>query len=397
MNDISAHSIFELVIAGDLAPIRAFAPVIQRDPLAVYGDLLPDLRSADCRIVNLESPLDGEQFIVKSGAAFTGSPEHLAALTSVPFEVVTLANNHTFDTGQSGFHKTTTLLEKAGIAYVGAGKNRAEAEKALCIERNNVKIAIFNLSEGEDMLAATDSGFGVAGWDIASLVSRIRAAKESQLYHAVIAIVHCGLEYYPFPSYYVYEAFRAIADAGADLIVGHHPHVPQGRTLFGKTPAFFSLGNFVFYQDTPLIFRKTGYFLKLKFDPSGLLSTRTVPYRIEANALRHLNDKETQDFEKLFAELSAALATPVAAQAAWEACLAWYGEEGYHRELEKICSTWENHPEKAAAMLRNRVLCMQHQTHWRDGLSRIVNGSIGHASTELQKLVQAYFTERILP
>ena len=67
----------KLTIAGDLAPIRAFAPVIEQDPESIYGDLLPRLRQADYRIVNLESPLAGTEFIVKSGAAFTGKPEHL--------------------------------------------------------------------------------------------------------------------------------------------------------------------------------------------------------------------------------------------------------------------------------------------------------------------------------
>ena len=111
----------KLAIAGDLAPIRAFAPIAAQKPESLYGDLLPELRKADFRIVNLESPLAGTEFIVKSGAAFTGAPEHLPILTSVPFEAVTLANNHTFDTGLSGFHQTVEMLDTAGIAHAGAG------------------------------------------------------------------------------------------------------------------------------------------------------------------------------------------------------------------------------------------------------------------------------------
>ena len=72
----------KLAIAGDLAPIRAFAPVIEQDPEAVYGDLLPVLRLADYRIANLESPLAGSDFMVKSGAAFAGKPEHLSLKSS---------------------------------------------------------------------------------------------------------------------------------------------------------------------------------------------------------------------------------------------------------------------------------------------------------------------------
>ena len=107
----------KLIFASDLAPIRKFAPLMASDPEAVYGDLLPVLRSADCRIVNLESPLDpGDGFIVKSGAAFTGYPEHISSLKAGGFDLVVMANNHTFDCGEKGFSATRRLLQNNGIA-----------------------------------------------------------------------------------------------------------------------------------------------------------------------------------------------------------------------------------------------------------------------------------------
>ena len=171
-------STMKLTIAGDLAPIRAFAPIIEKDPGSIYGDLLPRLQQADYRIVNLESPLAGTEFIVKSGAAFTGKPEHLPMLSCVPFDAVTLANNHTFDTGMDGYRQTCSLLDNAGIARVGAG-TLPEAEKPLVVEKNGIRIAVFNVSEGEDMMAAAANRPGVAPWDPENVCRKVSDAKAS--------------------------------------------------------------------------------------------------------------------------------------------------------------------------------------------------------------------------
>ena len=384
----------KLTIAGDLAPIRNFAPVIEQDPGSIYGDLLPRLRQADYRIVNLESPLAGTEFIVKSGAAFTGKPEHLGVLTCVPFEAVTLANNHTFDTGMEGYRQTCSLLDRAGIARVGSG-TLAEAQKPLVIEKNGIRIAVFNFSEGEDMRGASDSVPGVAPWDPETVCRNIREAKKSGLYQAVIVIVHCGLEYYPFPPMYVYRTFEKLAEAGADLIAGHHVHVPQGMTRFGSVPAFFSLGNFVFFQDNQLLHRKTGYLLEAEIDENGINQAVPLPDRIGTDGVRMLTAQEKTEFDALFRRISEPLKTSESAKRAWEACLAWYGLKGYCAELGKILDTMRNSPQKGAAMLRNRVQCMQHRMHWTDGLTRIADDTIEKADPELVKLVDAYFNERL--
>ena len=384
-----------LTIAGDLAPIRDFAPIIEQDPLKIYGDLLPELRKADYRIVNLESPLAGTEFIVKSGAAFTGKPEHLPLLTAVPFEAVTLANNHAFDTGLDGFEQTCALLDSAGIARVGAGKNRTAADKELVIEKNGIRAAVVNFSEGEDMRGASADRPGVAPWEVDAACRRTARLKRSGKFLAVIAIVHCGLEYYPFPPAYVYETFGKLAAAGADLVIGHHVHVPQGMTRFGHVPAFFSLGNFVFYQENDLLHRKTGYFVEAEITRRGVVRAEPVPYRIEKNGLRLLRPKEKTAFDQWFRQISEPLRTAAQARKAWEACLAWYGLKGYCAELEKILDTMRTTPEKGAAMLRNRVQCMQHRMHWTDGLTRIADGTISEADPKLIELVDRCFREKL--
>ncbi len=381
-----------LIVAGDWAPIRVFAPVMAEEPAAIYGDLLPILRSADLRIVNVEAPLSGGTAAVKSGAVFHGEAEHLAALTAVPFEVATLANNHTFDSGMEGFLKTRSLLGAAGIRTLGAGGSEQDASAFLPLELNGIRIALFNLSEGEDETAAAGDRAGVHGWQPEKVAETIR--EERGNFDLIIVIAHCGLEYIPFPPPYNVEAFHRFADAGADLVVGHHPHVPQGMCLRNQVPLCFSLGNFAFYQETDLKYRKLGYMLKVGAGRNGLVNLEVIPYAINAGGLALLQGTQRDEFARLFQELSLPLASESGVLDAWHGFLAYYGEQGYFQEVGRILQEWEKAPGKGAAMLRNRLLTLQHYWHWRDGLNRIVDGSIRNAKAEYIAFAQKYFTEK---
>ncbi|MCG8568165.1 MAG: CapA family protein, partial [Desulfobacterales bacterium] len=185
-----------LGIAGDWAPIRAFDPIIEADPQAVYGDLLPQLTALDLSLVNLEAPLaDTGRPVVKSGAVFKGMPHHVAGLTAAGFNAVTLANNHVFDFGRAAFDQTLETLEGAGIEYTGAGDNLSRASAPLILERDGIRLAILNFSEGEDLTAATGKGPGVTGWEPGLMEKRIQELKGRV--HCIIVIAHCGIEYVP--------------------------------------------------------------------------------------------------------------------------------------------------------------------------------------------------------
>ncbi len=384
----------KLIFASDLAPIRNFAPIMANEPAAIYGDLLPVLGSADCRIVNLESPLDpADGFIVKSGAAFTGYPEHLASLQAGGFDVAVMANNHTFDCGEEGFRRTRRLLQDSGIGTVGAGETLAEARKPLSLFLQGVRIGIFAISEGEDRRGAADCSAGVRPWEVGRLAEEIRAARKE--YDVILVSAHCGLEYQPYPSGYVYQAFQLWAEAGADVILGHHPHVPQGMAILGRTPAYFSLGNFVFYQPVPNYWRKVGYMVEMVLDASGLVSHRMIPYRITESGLRLLKGEALADFEARFAELSRPLQNGETALDAWNAVLASNGVSGFAAELEQIAGTMRATPEKGAAMLRNRITCPQHFTQWFDGMTRIMEGTLQDVPESYRRMVREFLTREV--
>jgi poly-gamma-glutamate synthesis protein (capsule biosynthesis protein) len=219
-------AVVRIIVASDWAPIRAFEPLVNRDPAAAYGDLLAVLRRADLRIVNCECALStARRPVWKSGAVFKGRPGQAAALAAVPFEAACLANNHVFDYGRDGFEETLAVLARHGVRTVGAGLTFEEATAPLTLAAGGSRVTIVNFGEGEDLTAST-GGPGVCGWEIDRLAGSIRRAKKRGDF--VIAVGHAGLEYVPFPPPYVVAAFRALSDAGADCVVGHHPHVPQG-------------------------------------------------------------------------------------------------------------------------------------------------------------------------
>jgi hypothetical protein len=364
----------EIVIASDWAPIRAFDAIVARSPEAVYGDVLPILRGGDLRIVNLECALSGDASPVwKSGSVFKGRPEHVNGLTAVPFEVVTLGNNHVFDYGPEAFSRTLKLLSANSIRSVGAGMSAEEARRPLILDLEGVRIGIINFSEGEDLTSAV-SGPGVFGWDVDAVVESVHSIRPGV--DIIFVICHGGVEYIPFPPPYLAEAFRRIAKAGADLIIGHHAHVPQGIQVCNGVPICYSLGNFVFYQETDLFYRKMGYLVKAGVSRTGLAHIQVIPYEIGSRCLRLLTGDESAQFFESLKKVSLPLANEAGITEAWHGFLRCYGLKGFRDEIAMILAKMDQEPSKGAAMLRNRVATMQHREHWIDAMTRIMNGTI---------------------
>lgn len=383
-----------IIIAGDWAPIRAFSDQILNAPESIYGDLLAVLRESDLRIVNLECPLaaDGRP-VNKSGAVLRGDPGHVHGLTSVPFEIVTLANNHVFDYGPDAFFETRDLLDQNGIKSTGAGSCLAEAEKPLIVTVNGIRIGIISFSEGEDLTAAGPDRPGVSGWEVERVIARMAEIRSAV--HLIIVICHGGVEYIPFPPPYLADALQRIAESGADLVIGHHPHVPQGVQVHHGVPICYSLGNFVFYQPTDLLYRKIGYLVKVGVATDGLHSLRMIPYEIGPAGLSQLKGEKRRRLFKKLAALSGPLVEDGGITDAWHGFLKYYGIKGVKNELATILERLSTEPPKGAAMFRNRLTTLQHYHHLTDLMTRIIDGTLGGAPDWAVGLVDEYFTRRV--
>ena len=387
-----------IAIAGDWAPIREFQPLIEKDPESIYGDLLPIIRNADLSVVNLEAPLsDTGKEVCKSGAVFKGDACHVNGLAAVPFDGVTLGNNHMFDFGVEAFQETIAALDKHNIGYTGAGMNLEEAKQPLFLETKGIRLAIVNISEGEDLTAAGQNP-GVMGWDIPAveaMIQKLKSEETGKKVDAVIAVAHCGLEYIPFPPEYVTDAFRALAEAGADAVIGHHPHVPQGLFFHNKTPICCSLGNFIFYQPTRLFWRKLGYMVNLGFSDKGLTALDIIPYQIHDQGVSALKGSEKDYFFKRFEEISTPLSTREGCRSAWNGFIDYYGIKGFKNEVKMILDKLETEQGKGAAMFRNRLTTAQHFYHWKDLLTRIVNNQMGDAPKWAGNLAKEWLTREV--
>ena len=392
-NDQAKDVLAEIAICSDWAPIRDFKDIILQDPEAVYGDLLPELRKSDMRIVNLECPLvdDGDP-VSKSGTVLKGLSSHISGLTRIPFEVATMGNNHVFDYGIDAFEKTRQLLHNNGIRTLGAGMSLEEASAPLIITCKGVRIGIINFSEGEDLTAAGENP-GVFGWEVDGVVDQVQTLKDKV--NVTIVICHAGVEYIPYPPPYLAAAFQRIADAGADLIIGHHPHVPQGVQIRKHVPICYSLGNFVFFQNTELQFRKIGYFVKAGIADNGLSHIRMVPYEIHPTRLQLLKAEKHQWVMRKFKTISEPLDDFHRIIEAWNGFIKYYGIKGFQNEITHILDQLTKEPAKGAAMFRNRLTTMQHNQHLVDTMTRIMNGTIDHASDWALETVAEWLTRKI--
>lgn len=236
-----------MTIASDWLPRGPHEQLIEENPLAVYGDLLPLLRSSDLNVVNVEGGIgDSGHPIVKSGPNLRMTERAVRSLVEAPFHVGCLANNHILDYGTDNLRNTLNILRKEGLQTVGAGLNGAEAARPLINDLGASKVAIINCAEGE-ACRSLHNGPGAYGFETTALVRQVRELKQEA--DIVLVIFHGGREYVPLPPEYVVDGLRAAADAGASAVIAHHPHVPQGIELYGNVPIVYSQGNFVFWMD----------------------------------------------------------------------------------------------------------------------------------------------------
>jgi len=219
------------------------------------GDAAPTrdvkaLLSADIEFANLETPVTTRGAKTPKTWNFRARPAYLNIVKEAGFTVLNIANNHVWDFGRDGFLDTLKTLEKNGWTYVGGGRDRAAAEKVRLIEFEGLTVGLLGMTSThpEQGWAGKDKP-GVAYSDfnrIAEIVGR--AKKECDV---LVVSFHGGTELAEDPNDIQKAVAHAAVDAGADLFLGHHPHVLQPVELYKGKPILYSLGNFLFVSPTP--------------------------------------------------------------------------------------------------------------------------------------------------
>lgn len=273
----------ELTIAavGDILLDRDVRKAMGSDYAYPYKEVVEDLREADLLIGNLECPLTtAENPVLKDPViTFKADTQNAVALKEAGFDILNLANNHAMDYDAIGLMETVTVLWEEGLLYTGASLPRCEGQVPLIIERNGCKIGFLGYSvfppEGYISRAGKADVSRYYEEETAVEIEKVR-----QTCDLLVVSFHWGKEFDYYPSERQKDIAHQAVDAGADLILGHHPHVLQEMEQYGDAYIFYSLGNFIFDRQIP---RGTDESMvaKITVRDKKIVEVDTIPLYIE--------------------------------------------------------------------------------------------------------------------
>ena len=242
-----------LVATGDImmhADVKEAAA--QRGFAYLWAEVEPQWKAADLAFANLETPVAPETGRPGKPYQFNAPAELPAALKAAGLQVLSTANNHAFDQGPKGVVETLRRLKDAGLEPIGTGATKAEADRALYLDRKGLRIAFLGFTDiFNNDLDGKPSNPWVRKLDLDAACAAVAEARKRA--DAVIVSIHWGIEDHHEPTQRQQDAAAALVASGADVILGHHPHVlqPLAWVYAGgrKGLAAYSMGNFVSNQD----------------------------------------------------------------------------------------------------------------------------------------------------
>ncbi|MDM5188108.1 CapA family protein [Bacillus sp. DX4.1] len=282
-----------LTFSGDTMFDWQLRPVIQsKGSDYPFEHVKKEIKKADFSFVNLESTFTtrdkkypGQLFWIKS------DPSTLQTIKNMGYDIVNIGNNHTLDYGQDGLMDTISHVEELKLPYIGAGKNANDAYTAREVTVKGKKfkflsfvrfIPEFNWVAGKDKPGVTN------GYDINLVTKTIKEQKKDADY--MIVYMHWGVEKSNRPVDYQKQYVPQMVEAGADAIVGSHPHQLQGFEYYKKVPVAYSLGNFLFPDYVKGHSAETGV-LTMKFKGKDVQMSFN-PYIIRNNQISPVDAQE---------------------------------------------------------------------------------------------------------
>ncbi len=242
MSKVTLKAVGDIILGGVVG-----AEISRLGADYIFDHVRPVLSDCDMTIGNLETPLTNrENADVTKKFVYRAPVECAVSLKNSGLTIANIANNHIMDYGHAGLNDTIFALKQAGVQCVGAGSNVLDACKPLLVTTNGIKVALLAFTYATN---AKRNKAGCCSCDSAFMGKQIRKIRnEADL---IVASIHHGVEYVDYPNRDMVRLFRSAADAGADLIIGHHPHVVQGIEFYRGALIAYSLGNFVSgYADT---------------------------------------------------------------------------------------------------------------------------------------------------
>ena len=298
-----------LVFTGDIGFDRYFYGKWDDEEL-ISEEILDFLHSADHVIPNVEGPVaNAEQNTTQSGVQqllHTIDPKAVKVLKKMGADIWNICNNHIMDAGPYGIESTLKEAENFGAQTIGAGMNIEEARKPVIIDKAG-GIGMFGVGYQRACRKADIDKPGCYSWsDLDAIQDTINEIKSKCRWCIVVA--HAGEEFTPLPSPYTRERYHKYLEMGADIVIGHHPHVPMNYETVGDKIIFYSLGNFIFDTDYQRSQHKTefGIIVKLNFtenefsyEPMGLKIIRGDEKIVKDELPPIFVDVQEEDFNLL--------------------------------------------------------------------------------------------------
>lgn len=250
--------VISLNFVGDILAARSIETTMRKTSYDYpFAKITHDLADADITFANLETPLIGTatsgKTTIGGSTVFRGDVAFAQALKRAGIDIVSIANNHMKDQGERGILSTVSALDNAGVAHVGAGKNVEDARALTMLETQGVKVGYLAYNDSDVIppsYHATDVQSGTNIMNTERLREDIERARSKV--DVLIVSMHSGTEYITaHPNSHQTEFAHAAIDAGADMVIGHHPHVLEPLEIYKGKYVFYSLGNFVFDQPWP--------------------------------------------------------------------------------------------------------------------------------------------------
>jgi poly-gamma-glutamate synthesis protein (capsule biosynthesis protein) len=238
-----------MAFAGDVHFEDYLAP-LARDPQGL-AELRSTLGAADLSVVNLETAITERGTKIGKEFHFRAPASALVTVQNAGVDAVSMANNHGVDYGPVGLQDTLAAKKSSPIPVVGIGADEAEAYAPAVLSAKGLKVAVFGASEVFEMtLARYSAGPGKGGIASAAPLTRLRQAVAAahRKYDVVVVFLHWGLDYQKCPDNLSAETAQALAEAGADVIVGGHSHRVNGAGWLGRSYVAYGLGNFVWWR-----------------------------------------------------------------------------------------------------------------------------------------------------
>lgn len=248
-----------IVFTGDIAFSGKFSNIIVEE--SIESKAIQYLKEADYVVANVESPITNRSISSGRELNHTSKPMIASQLLKLNANIWNLGNNHIWDCLDDGLEDTLKMANALGCKTLGVGKNIGEAVTPIFLDNGN--IAVFSIVQPFNHIK--ESG-RLLTWEDRKLL-KDKIAEIRAYVKWIIIVSHGGDEFSDLPLPWVRKLYRQFIDWGADVVVGHHPHVVQNYEIIDDKMIFYSLGNFIFDTDYQRLFRNTekGILLKLSF------------------------------------------------------------------------------------------------------------------------------------